>query len=213
MTDNVEQEQQQQQPEFPADVLEKLAELDRLKAHQNKLLEETKTAKQRAKELEEAQALAEQEALKKSGEFQKLWESEAEKASRLQKEMDEKESAWREKERARQQRDIEAQAIHDMKDHAVDASSLELLSEKARQFAVHTENGIEYQVGGVTVPKEKVIETLSAKYPRLFKGSGATGGGATGSNGHPVGANSNTKAQEAKSKGDLNGFLSAHLNH
>ena len=212
MTDNVPNEQPSQEPELPAEIKAQLEELERLKSHHGKLLEETKTAKQRAKELEEAQAAAEQEALQKSGEFQKLWESEAEKAARLQRELEEKEAAWREKERSRQQQDIASRAIQDMKNIAVDDASLELLAEKAQKFAVYTENGIEYQVGGVTVPKEKVIETLSEKYPRLVKGSGATGGGALGNNGHPVGAGSNAKAQEAKSKGDLTGFLKAHLN-
>lgn len=187
MTDEAIQENQETSSEnsssakeLPPEVKAKLEELERLKAHHGKLLDETKTAKQRAKELEEAREKAEKEALEKSGEFQKLWESESEKAARLQRELEEKESVWREKERERQQREIESRAIQDMKNIAVDDSSLELLSEKAQKFAVYTENGIEYQIGGVTVPKEKVIETLSEKYPRLVKGSGASGGGASG---------------------------------
>ena len=64
----------------------------------------------------------------------------------------------------------------------MDDSSLELLTEQVQKFAAYTENGIEYQVGGVTVPRERIAEMLTEKYPRLIKGSGATGGGATGGN-------------------------------
>lgn len=199
--------------ELPEEVKAQLEELERLKAHHGKLLDETKTAKQRAKDLEEAQALAEQEALKKSGEFQKLWETEAEKAARLQRELEETQASFREKEKARQQKDIESESIKMVHAIAVDESSLELLAEKAKQFAVYTENGIEYQIGGVAIPKEKVIETLSTKYPRLVKGSGATGGGAPGAS-RPSGAAEakNEAAEGAKKKGDLNGYLKAQLN-
>lgn len=167
--------------ELPEDIRAKLEELDRLKAHHNKLLDETKTAKQRAKELEEAQRQAEEEALKKSGEFQKLYESESEKAARLQRELEEERATFREREKQRQQKDIEAASMKLMLNSAVDDSSLELLAEKAQSYLVYTENGIEYEIGGVKVEAAKVIETLTNKYPRLVKGSAATGGGATGS--------------------------------
>ena len=211
-TQQPEQAEQQSAPELPDDVKAQLEELERLKSHHSKLMDETKSAKQKAQELEEAQRQAEEDRLKKEGEFQKLYETEAEKAQRLQREMEEKEASWRDREKARQQRDIESEAIKVMHEIAVDESSLELLAEKAQHYAVYTEDGIEYEIGGVKVSKDKVIETLSQKYPRLVKGSGATGGGATGS-GRPGGAgDSNSAAQAAKSKGDLNGFLTAQLN-
>lgn len=198
-------------PELPPEIQEKLAELDRLKSHHTKLLDETKTAKQRAQELEAAQKKAEEEALKQSGEFQKLYESESEKAARLQQELEEERASYREKTRMQQQKEIKSESIQMMVNVAVDESSLEILSEKAEKYAVYTETGIEYEIGGVKVDKAKVIETLTKKYPRLVKGSGATGGGATGA-GSPGGAgDTNSAAQAAKSKGDLTGFLTAQL--
>lgn len=197
--------------ELPPEIQEKLAELDRLKSHHTKLLDETKTAKQRAQELEAAQKKAEEEALKQSGEFQKLYESESEKAARLQQELEEERASYREKTRMQQQKEIKSESIQMMVNVAVDESSLEILSEKAEKYAVYTETGIEYEIGGVKVDKAKVIETLTKKYPRLVKGSGATGGGATGA-GSPSGAgDTNSAAQAAKSKGDLTGFLTAQL--
>jgi len=214
MTEEVTTTEQPQAPQYTPEQVKAMAdELERLKKHQETLLGETKTAKQRAKELEEAQAAAEQEALKKSGEFQKLWETEAEKAARLQREMDEKEAAWREKERGTQRKEITAESVKIASSIAVDDSSLELLTEQVQKFAVYTENGIEYQVGGVSVPKEKVIELLSEKYPRLVKGSGATGGGATGGNrGGGASEKTNAAAEEAKKRGDLTGYVTAMLN-
>lgn len=203
-----------EKPQFtPEQVTAMMEELDRLKTHQGKLLDETKTAKQRAKELEDAQAQAQQEALKKSGEFQKLWETEAEKAARIQNELDTERDNWRKERQAVQQKEIGAESVKIASSIAVDDSSLELLTEQVQKFAVYTENGIEYQVGGVSVPKEKVIELLTEKYPRLVKGSGATGGGATGGNrGGGASEKTNAAAEDAKKRGDLAGYVTAMLN-
>lgn len=196
--------------ELPEDVRAQLEELERLKSHHSRLLDETKSAKQKAQELEEAHRQAEEDRLKKEGEFQKLYESEAEKAARIQREFEEERENWRKERQDRQKRDIQSESIKLMHEVAVDEPSLEILAEKAEKFAVYTENGIEYEIGGVKVDKAKVVETLATKYPRLVKGSGATGGGATG--GARGGASdTNTAAQTAKSKGDLNGFLTAQL--
>ena len=201
-----------EQPQYTAEQVQAMAaELERLKSHQSKLLEETKTAKQKAAELEEAQRIAEEEALKKSGEFQKLYESESEKAARISREFEEFQGTVRDREKQRQLKDISADAIKLMAAHAADEASVELLSEKAQQYAVYTEDGIQYEIGGVRVDRAKLVETLATKYPRLFKGDGAMGGGALGGKGGSASTSGNTKADEAKKKGDVNGFLAAHL--
>lgn len=188
-------------------------ELERYKAKHSEVDKHRKEAERRAKELEEAQAKAEQEALKKSGEFQKLWETEAEKAARIQNELDTERDNWRKERQAVQQKEIGAESVKIASSIAVDDSSLELLTEQVHKFAVYTENGIEYQVGGVSVPKEKVIELLTEKYPRLVKGSGATGGGATGGNrGGGASEKTNAAAEDAKKRGDLAGYVTAMLN-
>ena len=203
---------------LPDDVKAKLEELDRIKAHHEKLLGETKAAKQRAQELEAAnkeadakRRQAEEERLKKEGEFQKLYESESERAARIEKELETERAERRQEAKERQQREIENSASKLMLNVAVDDSSLEILAEKAQQYAVFTENGVEYEIGGVKVTQEKVIETLTNKYPRLVKGSGATGGGAAGTQ-RPSGADAKNQASEdAKKKGDLTGFITAQL--
>ncbi len=213
MSDAPEQ-QEQQAPEFTPEQFKALTEeLERYKAKHSETEKHRKEAERRAKELEEAQAKAEQEALKKSGEFQKLWETEAEKAARIQNELDTERDNWRKERQAVQQKEIGAESVKIASSIAVDDSSLELLTEQVQKFAVYTENGIEYQVGGVSVPKEKVIEMLTEKYPRLVKGSGATGGGATGGNrGGGASEKTNAAAEEAKKRGDLAGYVTAMLN-
>ncbi len=181
MTDEVTTTEQPQELQYTPEQVKAMAdELERYKVKHGEAEKHRKEAERRAKELEEAQAKAEQEALKKSGEFQKLWETEAEKVARIQRELDEERENWRKERQAVQQKEISAEAVKIASSIAVDDSSLELLTEQVQKFAVYTENGIEYQVGGVSVPKEKVAEMLTEKYPRLVKGSGATGGGATG---------------------------------
>lgn len=211
-TKETKEAEQAQKVELPKEIQEQLAELERLKSHHTKLLDETKTAKQKAAELEAAQEKAEQDRLLKEGEFQKLYESESEKASRLMQELEEERSAWREKTRTQQQKEIKSEAIKAVHEIAVDESSLEILAEKVEKYAVYTDDGIQYEIGGVKVDRAKVVETLAQKYPRLIKGSGAAGGGATGA-GRPSGASdTNQAAQAAKQKGDLKGFLAAQLN-
>ena len=59
MTDEINTPEQPQELQYTPEQVKAMAdELDRLKKHQETLLGETKTAKQRAKELEEAQAAA-----------------------------------------------------------------------------------------------------------------------------------------------------------
>ena len=134
----------------------------------------------RLSQIEQERRQQEEESLKKSGEFKKLYESEAEKSARLQRELEEERETRRKERQAVQQEKINSETLKICSTVAVDDSSLELLAEKMRQFAIYTDEGIQYEIGGVKVTREKVIDMLSNKYPRLVKGSGASGGGATG---------------------------------
>ena len=108
MSDAPEQKEQQA-PEFTPEQFKALTEeLERYKAKHSETEKHRKEAERKAKELEEARAAAEQEALKKSGEFQKLWETEAEKAARIQRELDEERDNWRKERQAVQQKEITA---------------------------------------------------------------------------------------------------------
>jgi uncharacterized NAD(P)/FAD-binding protein YdhS len=191
-------------PDLPQDIQDKLAELDRLKSHHSKLLDETKTAKQRSQELEDASRQAEEKRQKENGEFQSLYETERERAERFDREI-------KDRDRKDSDRELKGAASKLVSELTRDTKRAELLSEKAEKFARHTENGVVYEMGGVQVEPAKVVEYLKENYPFLTDGSGASGGGASGS-GRPSGAgDSNAAADAAKSKGDLTGFLTAQL--
>lgn len=191
--------------ELPKDVQEKLAELERIKAHHSKLLDETKTAKQRAQELEESQREAEQKRQQEKGEFKELWERE-------QREKQELSEKYKEFQSRVEKQEISAENAKLISQLTRDTNRAELLMEKAEQYARYTDDGVIYEMGGVKVDSDKIVEHLKDRYPFLVDGSGATGGGATGS-GRPGGVvDSNTAAQAAKKKGDLTGFLTAQLN-
>ena len=166
-----------EQSEVKTYTAEEVEEMTRgLKAKVDELLGEKKTVSQRAKELEEAQAAAEQERLKEKEEFKTLWERE----QQAKKELQEKYESFS---KQIMEKTIASESLKLMSSVAVDDSSLELLAEKAQRYAVYTDGDVKYEIGGVQVEADKVIETLSQKYPRLVKGSGATGGGAAGAKG------------------------------
>lgn len=191
--------------ELPADVQEQLAELERLKSHHSKLLDETKTAKQRAQELEASQQEAETKRQQEKGEFKELWEREQREKQELSEKFEEFQTRVQKQEISTANTKLIAELTRD-------TSRAELLTEKAQQFAKYTDEGVIYEMGGLRVEPAKVVEHLKERYPFLVDGSGATGGGATGA-GRPSGASdTNQAAQAAKSKGDLTGFLTAQLN-
>jgi hypothetical protein len=63
---------------------------------------------------------------------------------------------------------------------AVDESAVELLAEQVLKMAEYTPEGVKFKDG---LTAEQVKAHLTSKYPRLVKGSGASGGGASGANG------------------------------
>lgn len=134
------------------------------------------------------------------------------------KELYEKTTAELEQERKRaqefeksvQQREVSNESFKAAADIAVDAGSAELLAEKIASHARYKDGVVTYEIGGVEVEKSAVIDAISKKYPRLIKGSGAAGGGATGNTGGSAPATE--KGQDAKAKGDLTGYLQAQFN-
>lgn len=143
-----------------------------LKNKVEELLGEKKTVSQRAQELEDQAKAAEEAALKEKQEFGTLYSNE--KEARLKEQEENK--AFREQIK---NKDIELAAAS-IGSAGVDESSAKLLAREAKEYAKYDENGVHFEIGGVVVEKEKVIELLSEEYPRLFAGSQASGGGATG---------------------------------
>jgi ribosomal protein L20 len=171
---NTDQTEQQVDKTYTAAEVEELTKGLRTKV--DELLGEKKTVAQRAKELEEAQAAAEQERLKEKEEFKTLWERE----QQAKKELQEKYEAFS---KQVQQKEVELASSSIAAELTRDTKRAELLKEQIGKYARYTDDGVKFEMGGVEVDRSKVIEHLTESYGFLIDGSQATGGGATGSKG------------------------------
>lgn len=159
-----------------------------LKSKVEELLGEKKTVAQRAKELEEAQAAAEQERLKEKEEFKTLWEREQQAKKELQEKYETFSKRVQDKEKELAASSIASQLTRDTK-------RAELLKEQIGKYARYTDEGVKFEMGGVEVPKEKIIEHLSENYAFLVDGSQATGGGASGNKGGGAAGKTATRSE------------------
>jgi len=174
------------------------AQVSGLKSKVEELLGETKSAKQKAKELEEAQAREADERAKEKGEFKNLYEKE----QAAKRELAEQYATFQTKVQ-RQEIQIATTAL--AAELTRDSARGALLAAQAEAMAKHTEAGVVFEIGGVVVDKAKVLEYLAEKYPFLIDGTGATGGGASGSGssgraaqGNPTGTKAERIAHIAK---------------
>lgn len=147
-----------------------------LRAKVDELLGETKTAKQKARELEEAQEAAALERAKEKGEFKELYEREQKSKQELAEKYELTVKTVRQKEIDAATSELAASQTRDVK-------RAELLRKELAQYAVHGENGVGFELGGVPVDKDKVIAHISDLYPFLIDGNGSSGGGASGQHG------------------------------
>ena len=175
-----------------------------LKAKVDELLGESKSAKQKARELEEAQAAIEEARAKEKGEFKELYERE----QKAKAELAEKYDSFAKR---IQLKEVESAALMMAAELTRDTKRAELLRKEIGQFTRYTDEGVKFEMGGVEVDRAKVLSHITDSYPFLIDGSGATGGGAIGGKGGSASTSGNQKADEAKKKGDVNGFLAAHL--
>lgn len=146
-----------------------------LKAKVDELLSESKGAKQKARELEDEKARAEEERQREKGEFKTLYEREQKAKQELADKFGEFQSKVQRQEISLASAKIAGQL-------AKDTARAELLAEKIGQLAKHTDDGVIFEIGGVTVDTDKVVAHLVEKYPFLIDASGANGGGAPGNN-------------------------------
>jgi len=199
-----------EQVEEDAEKAELRAELERYKAKQAESEKHRKEAERKAKEIERAQAEAERKKAEEEGNHQKLWETEKERADRLEAELAERDKLLQE----REQREIEMTCDSETRDIASsltgDSKRQKALTKLIRDHVQIVDGEKQYQIDGVKVDKARFVKYIKDEYPSLVDGSGMTGGGATGATGS--GAANTTKGQEAKAKGDLTGFLQAQFN-
>ena len=146
-----------------------------LKAKVDELLGESKSAKQKARELEEAQAAIEEARAKEKGEFKELYERE----QKAKAELAEKYDSFAKR---IQQKEVEGAALSIASELTRDTKRAELLRKEISQFARFTDDGVKFEMGGVEVDRAKVMAHITESYPFLVDGSGATGGGAAGGN-------------------------------
>ena len=171
-------ENQEQKPQtYTAEEVQALLakETSGLKAKVDELLGESKSAKQKARELEEAQAAIEEARAKEKGEFKELYERE----QKAKAELAEKYDSFAKR---IQQKEVEAAALSLAAELTRDTKRAELLRKEISQFARYTDDGVKFEMGGVEVDRAKVLAHITDNYPFLVDGSGATGGGATGAN-------------------------------
>lgn len=153
---------------------------DELKSALQKEREERKSAKLRLQELEAKQAEAERvkveaekQSLLEKEQFKELYESERQKAEQTSKTLQEFEQRINEKTLR-----IETSSVASK--HAAGDGQADLLAEQLQKFARVVDGEVTYEVGGVPVKVDVVIDQIKAKQPFLFRGNASTGGGATG---------------------------------
>ena len=137
-----------------------------LKSKVEELLGESKSAKQKARELEELQRQAEEEGLKQREEFRTLYEREQKAKAELAEKF--------------QQKEVESSALSLAAELTRDTKRAELLKEQVSKYARYTEDGVKFEMGGVEVDSDKILTHIKDNYPFLVDGSGATGGQAPG---------------------------------
>jgi hypothetical protein len=141
----------------------------------DELLTEKKTVSQRAKELEDQQKKLEEDRQKEKGEFKSLYE-------KTQGELEQERESARKFRQTIQTKELEGEALKIASGLTRDTKRAELLKKEVLQFAKYTEEGVKFEIGGLPVTPEKLVETVKESYPFLVDGSGATGGGAAGGN-------------------------------
>ena len=199
---------------FTADEVEKITEskVSGLKNKVSELLTETKAEREKRQQIEAEREAAELERMQKDNDLQGLLERERKKAEEFNAKVSELSEKLTAKEKKEQADAIEKATSEFAMLQTRDTAKMKLLREQAAKYAKFTENGVQFEVDGVAIDSAKLTEKLISDYGFLFDGSGANGGGSQGSKFSGADNKTNAKADEAKSKGDLNGFLAAALN-
>lgn len=198
---------------FTAEEVEKLTEskVSGLKNKVSELLTETKAEREKRQQIEAEREAAELERMQKDNDLQGLLERERKKAEEFNAKVSELSEKLTAKEKKEQADAIEKATSEFAMLQTRDTAKMKLLREQAAKYAKFTENGVKFEVDGVEIDSNKLSEKLISDYGFLFDGSGANGGGSQGSKFSRADNKINAKADEAKSKGDLNGFLAAAL--
>ena len=192
------------------DIAELQAEVERLRNHNTTLLGEKKTALQKATEDAESARLAMEEKAKADGDYETLLKAREEELSSIKSELTARDEMIANKA-------VDSFATAMAMESATDANGAEILKvffKERVQYLEGKEVILDTQGNPSGLTKQDLIKEfqLSGKFNALMKGSGADGGGVTGSHfGGVPHSGMNQRAETAKKAGDLTGFLSAQL--
>lgn len=186
------------------DVAALLAENERLKGHHSKLLEETKTAKQKAAELEKAQQDAEIARQHEQGEYKTL-------AERYKAEAETERKALVELKGSIANQALDSAAMQAALTEANSPANAKIMARFIRDQLEYSEAGV-IGKGGKSADDAVKEMFATGDFEALRKGNQSSGGGAPGSKtGGGAAEQGNEKAEAAKKRGDLAGFLKAQL--
>lgn len=153
--------------------------LDGILNKNKELLGETKAERTKRQELERQLAERAEAELITNKQFEQLAEQRGKDALKFKTELEQLQQTIANEKRTSVATTLAAAV-------AVDESAVELLTEQVLKLAEYTPEGVKFKDG---LTAEQVKAHLTSKYPRLVKGSGASGGGASGANGGAGGAN------------------------
>lgn len=150
-------------------------DLTGLKAKVQQLMDETKAAKAKAREAEEAKARQDEQTAKEKGEFKSLWEQAQAKLAEKDQELQQFTDRIRQKEV-----DAAAQRIGNQLAKS-DVKRASVLADYAAKYARHDGDNVQFLIGGMEVDSTALMEHLKKEFPFLVDGTGAAGGGAASS--------------------------------
>jgi hypothetical protein len=174
-------------PEVSPEFAELKAENERLKAHHAKLLDETKTAKQKAAEIEKAQQEAETARQHEQGEYKSL-------AERYQKEAEAERKSLLELKGSIANQALDAAAMQAALAEANSPANAKILARFIRDQLEHTDSGV---IGKGGKAAEDAVKELfaSGDFEALRKGNQSSGGSAPGSKSSGAGNKTVTREQ------------------
>ncbi|MGL4517058.1 MAG: hypothetical protein ACRCUH_10265 [Shewanella sp.] len=181
--------------ETTIDVAALMAENERLKSHHSKLLEETKTAKQKSAELEKAQQDAEIARQQENGEYKTL-------AERYKAEVEAERKALVELKGSIANQALDSAAMQAALGEANSPANAKIMARFIRDQLEYSETGV---IGkGGKSPGDAIKELFATgDFESLRKGNQASGGGAIGSNAGGCAAKGNLGGTKSERKAAL----------
>ena len=187
MTDeNEESKQSEVSTDYVKVVEQKDQEIAAMRIKMDELLNETKTAKAKAREIEEAKSQAEADRARKNGDYKQLLESSEQGRKQLEEQLD----SLRNKVSSEKIKSVAMKIATEL----ADGPNAEIMGDIISRRLRYTEEGIRptTETGELTVSSLDTFKmelASDAKYKSLLRGNQSSGGSATGDGGSAPGSN------------------------